>query len=348
MNNDIFDKRTVIFTRCPVGSGTEVLLRKGLLEKAYNKAGARIVLLQSLPSPELVKHLTQEAPLAFRDGGNVPPIWSHSRGTRTRVIGITAIKQSHAILTAPDSPIQSPEDLRGKRLAVPLALNSVVDPMRAMVTRGYQTVLDAYKIGKEEVTFVDVAVPRHIPAKGGTENSDPAFLPPHTEEIRALQSGEVDAFFSHRSLVAQIEERGLARVIIDISKTPLSNVNNIYPSIITVHEDFAAENRDLVLIYLEELLKAAEWAKEHQEESLEFGAAGQHGATREQLRKTRAPDAYKYYAPGFDPPLVDLLASQKEFLLKNHFIEKDFDLEEWLDRSFLREAQEQFREHAVA
>jgi ABC-type nitrate/sulfonate/bicarbonate transport system substrate-binding protein len=324
------------------------LLRKGLLEDAYNKAGARIILLQSLPSPELVKHLTQEAPLAFRDGGNVPPIWSHSRGTRTKVIGITAIKQSHAILAAPDSPIQSPEDLRGKRLALPLALNSVVDPMRAMVTRGYQTVLDAYKIGKEEVAFVDIAVSRPNPFTEGTEKSDPAFLPPHTEEIKALQSGEVDAFFSHRSLVAQIEERGLARVIIDISKTQLSNINNIYPSIITVHEDFAAENRDLVVIYLRELLKVAEWAKEHQEESLEYGAAGQHGATYEHLLKTRSPDAYKYYAPSFDPSLVELLASQKAFLLKNRFIEKDFDLQEWLDRSFLQEAQEQAQKHAVA
>jgi ABC-type nitrate/sulfonate/bicarbonate transport system substrate-binding protein len=259
MSNDVLETRTVVFTRCPVGSGTEVLLRKGWLEAAYNKVGARIILLQSLPSSEHVKHFTLDLPLSFRDGGNVPPIWTRSRGARTKVVGITAIKQSHAILVSPDSPLKSPEELRGKRLAVPLAEDLGIDPMRAMVLRGYKTVLDGYGIRKDEVTLVDVPVKRSRFSALQKEKDNPAFLPPHTEEIKALQSGEVDAFFSHRSLVGQVEDRGLGRVLIDISKTDLSNINNIFPSIITVHEEFAAENPDLVVIYLAELLKTAVW-----------------------------------------------------------------------------------------
>jgi ABC-type nitrate/sulfonate/bicarbonate transport system substrate-binding protein len=348
--SDIFNTRTVVFTRCPVGSGTEVLLRKGWLQEAYNEANARIILLQSLPRSEHVKHMTQELPLSFRDGGNVPPIWSRSKGKRTKVIGITAIKQSHAIIVLPDSSIRSPEELRGKRLAVPLAANAVVDPMRAMVTRGYDTILNGYGIKKSEVSFVDVEVRgfSSAPNKIEEETENSSVLPPHTEEIKALQKGEIDAFFSHRSLVGQIEERNIGRVLVDISKTDLSNVNNIFPSIITVHEDFAGENRDLVVIYLRELLKAADWIKDNQDEGLRLAAAGQRGATYEHLLSTRSHEAYKDYAPSFAPKLVELLASQKEFLLKNRFIEKDFDLDSWIDKSFLEEAAESKQNHAVA
>jgi ABC-type nitrate/sulfonate/bicarbonate transport system substrate-binding protein len=348
MSVDIFNTRTVVFTRCPVGSGTEVLLRKGWLDEAYHKAGARIILLQTLPHKEHVKHFTHELPLSFRDGGNVPPIWTHSRGTPTKVIGITAIKQSHAVLVSNDSPIRTPEELRGRRLGVPLSGQGGCDPMRAMVVRGYDTILKGYGIRKDEVTFVDIQAGG--PLQKEEESSVPGY---HEAEVNALNNGEIDAFFSHRSLVAQLEGRKLARVLIDISKSPLSNVNNIYPSVITVHEEFAKENRDLVVIYLKELLKVSRWIGDNQEEGLMLAAEGQRGATKELIASTRAKDAYKEYAPNFDPSLVDLLASQKEFLLENKFIIHDFDLDEWIDRSFLEEAasemaSEKKSNHAVA
>jgi ABC-type nitrate/sulfonate/bicarbonate transport system substrate-binding protein len=325
-------KRQVLFTRCPVGGGTEIILRKGWLQAAYDQVGAEIIMLQSLPKEEHVKHMTQEAPLSFRDGGNVPPIWSRSRGTPTKVIGVTAIKQSHAVLVATDSDVRKPSQLRGKRLSLPKSDTKVVDPMRAMVLRGYDTVLSAYGVGWDEVTFVDIPT-----GEQHEENGEyPGY---HKEEILALRDGRIDAFFSHRSLVGQVEEKGYARVLIDISKTDLSNINNIYPSIITVHADFARENRDLVVIYLKELLKAAEWAPENQEEALQIGAQAQPGATYDHLLSTRSKEAYQAYTPGFDAELLSLLRLQKSFLLKVGVIQQDFDLDEWLDDSFLREAE---------
>lgn len=346
MSTNTAAKRQVVFTRCPVGGGTEILLQKGWLKEAFEKVGAEIIMLQSLPEAEHVKHYTQEAPLTFRDGGNVPPIWSRSNGTRTKVIGLTAIKQSHAIIVAPDSGIHSPEQLRGKRLSVPRFDVDHVDPMRAMVVRGYKTVLDAYGISSGEVTFVDIAAAakknfRHADSDEGTRSQGPNdsnFIPQHIEELEALQKGEIDALFSHRSLVGQIEAKGLGRILIDITKTGLSNVNNIYPSVITVDEDFARENRDIVVIYLKELLRTAQWVRSNHEEALQIAAKGQYGATYENLLSTRSEEAYKEYTPSFSPELTALLKQQKDFLLENHFIERDFDLDAWLDPGFLEEA----------
>ena len=57
------------------------------------------------------------------------------------MIGLNGIIQSHAIIVAPDSEIKTVEDLRGKRLSVPDHGGKVIDPMRAMTLRGYDTIL---------------------------------------------------------------------------------------------------------------------------------------------------------------------------------------------------------------
>lgn len=346
--------REVIMTRCPLGGNTELLFETGTIDKAFESLGAKIVMLQTLPFEEHVKHLTQEAPLAFRDGGNVPPIWSHSKGTPTRVIGMNGIIQSHAIIVAPDSDIKSPEDLKGKTLSVPDFGGSVIDPMRAMVLRGYDTVLKAYGIDPSEVNFVDTKcdkkanscpVDAHGKLLGNTEGATrESFVQHHVEEIRLLKEGKIDAFFSHRSLIRQIVDKGLGRVLIDIADTDLPQVNNIYPTVITVDEKFAEENRDIVVEYLLQLLLMADKAEADHDSYEDLCAAGQYGATSGQQKATREKTWYKKLKPSFDEGLVSALRSQKDFLLEKKIIEKDFDLDEWLDESYLKEAWDKYRE----
>lgn len=349
------DTRKVVVTRCPVSGASELVYQEGWLAEAYKKANAEIVLLQSLPKEEHVKHTTQEAPLAFRDGGNVPPIWSHSRGTDTIVIGLSAILQSHAIIVAPDSAIRSPEDLRGKRLGLPARDTPVVNAMRAMALRGYLTVLNAYGIGRDEVEFIDIypddrEKQRHVMkipgahVEGEELSVDPGYVPSHMADIDALRDGKIDAFFSHRSLVWQLVSRAYGRILIDIAASELPKVNNIYPSVITVDRSFAEKNRDLVVTYLKELLRASDWEKEHPEEAIRIGTGGQFGSTYEDIRNSRPEGWDARFRPSLDDDLIELLRQQKEFLLEEHFIENDFDLDGWIDRSFLEEAEKTYKE----
>lgn len=349
-------ERSVIMTRCPLGGTTEILFETGAIDRAFDSVGANLVMLQSLPEEEHVKHLTQAKPLAFRDGGNVPPIWSHSKGTPTKVIGMHGLIQSHAIIVAKDSDIKTPEDLRGKRLSVPDFGSKVIDPMRAMVKRGYDTILKAYNIDSSEVIFVDTKcnkkangcpVDNHGNLIGNKEGvSSDHFVQHHVEEIELLLEGKIDAFFSHRTLIKQIVDKGLGRVLIDISDTDLPKVNNIYPTVITVDEDFARENRDVVVAYLLEQLKAADLVEKNPQDYEKATLAGQYGATLEQQRQTREKEWYKKLRPSFDKELVDSLRSQKDFLLDKGIIENDFDLDEWLDDSFLREAEELYKKQS--
>jgi ABC-type nitrate/sulfonate/bicarbonate transport system substrate-binding protein len=337
------NQRTVVITRCPIGSASEIVLRKGWLQEAYDNVGVKLEILQDMPLSEHRKHFTQEPPLVFREGGNVPPIWAQSIGNKNLVIGFVRILQSHGILVSPDSKISTVEQLRGKRLSVPLS-QGPLDPMRAMVLRGYQTILDGCGIDPKEVTFVDIPTTqrehKHVrdEEKPGMADIKAEELPQHSDEIKALQDGRVDAFFSHRGLLALVEEKGFGRVLIDIAKTPLNKTNNIYPQIITVRRDFAEENPDLVVIYLQQLLKAAEWAKEHRTEAVEIAARAQYGVTVEEVKKSREEDFFTRYKPDFHPDAVEQVRTQKEFLLQKGFIKNDFDYVEWLDSRFLEES----------
>jgi len=169
------------------------------------------------------------------------------------------------------------------------------------------------------------------------EKSDQT-VPQHQEELEWLRAGKIDAFFAHGALVIELVQKGLAKILIDIAKTDLNNRNNIYPSVITVHKEFALQNRDLVILYLRQVLRAAAWAKTHLDEVLEIAAKGQYGTTPEQVRLSRNEGFHLQYTPGFAPEAVQLLKEQKEFLLRKGFIENDFSVDDWLAPSYLEEA----------
>ena len=346
--------REVIVTRCPVSGASELVYQTGWLEEAYDKLNAKIVLLQSLDPSLRSLHTTQKPPLAFRDGGNVPPIWSHSKGTDTLLIGLSAVKQSHAIIVAPDSDIKSIQDLRGKRLALPARKDtSLVNAMRAMALRGYLTVLEAAGIGRDEVTFVDSYPDEELEKAHrfmgikGTPGEQPKiednYVPTHMGDMKALKEGKIDAFFSHRSLVYQVISRGYGKILIDIADSDLPKVNNIYPSAITVDRGFAEKNRDLVVTYLKELLKASDWETTHRDEAIRLGTGGQFGAEYEHIRASRPEGWDERFKPNLDKDLVELIRQQKDFLLKEGFIENDFDVDTWIDDSFIKEAEEELR-----
>ncbi|WP_424535471.1 ABC transporter substrate-binding protein [Sphaerisporangium viridialbum] len=94
----------------------------------------------------------------FRDDGNVPALWARSRGAGTRLIGLTWVEERQAILTRPYVTIRDPEDLRGRRLALPLRRGVPVDVRRATALRGFQGALWAGGLTLNDAYLVDIPV----------------------------------------------------------------------------------------------------------------------------------------------------------------------------------------------
>ena len=339
--------RQVVLTRCPIGSASEIALQKGWLKTAFNELDADLELLQNLDPKEQIKHFTQESPLWFREGGNIPPIWAMSNGNRTKLLGLTMINQTHALMVRTDTDYKLPDDLKKLKFSVPKSDVERVDFWQAMVLRGYNSVFKHYGIDESEITFVDIKKGNNKAAKHLDKgnivfkfNKDNDTVLQHEEELIALREGKIDVFLAHGALAHEIKDKKLAKILIDISKEDIDNTNNIYPSVITVNEEFANNNKDIVVSYLTETLRAAKWAQSHKNEVDEISAKGQYGTTIKQVLEARDPDYYLSFTPGFTDEAVNALKSQKEFLLERGFIKNDFDIDSWLAPEYLEEAKQ--------
>lgn len=335
------NEKKIVLTRCPVGNATEIALQKGWLVEEFGKRQVQFNLLQELPRSEWVKHFTQEPPLTFRDGGNIPPIWAQANGIETRVIGFNFLRHTQAILVKNDSKIVDFRQLKRRRVALPRRLNDKVDFWWATVKRGWLTALAAHGFSEEDVEFIDLPVEKSYLADRKYDTANALF--DHNKngrtflqvEAEALLNGQVDSIYAAGGRATEIVDAGIGRIIFDVAKQPgLSQINNLFPTVITVGEEFARNHPELVRVYLEQLIRAGIWARSHREETIEIFAKRTY-VSKEAAAISRSADFHEYLILEITNEAIAALESQKNFLLKQNFIQNDFDVRDWVDRSFL-------------
>ena len=108
------------FTRCPVPTATGIAADLGSFGDEFGPDGIAVRSLQDVPRSNLsAQHFEHGLDALFREGGNVPALWTRARGQETRLIGLTWIEERQAILVRAESDLDSVADLKGRRLAVP-------------------------------------------------------------------------------------------------------------------------------------------------------------------------------------------------------------------------------------
>jgi sulfonate transport system substrate-binding protein len=329
------------YTRCGGATASTVAVQENFLQDEF---GSDEVVLRSLrDSTELSvreSHYDHSIPSMFREGGNIPPIWARARGADTIVVGISWVDEFQSIVVRADSDIRSLADLRGRKLAVPLYEGSTIDFQRGANFHGFANGLGIVGLGRDDVTFVDIAVPRG------------ERVPSGTAEIAALFDGRVDAVFlrqaSGLSLFREHGEQLNELVRLTDEADPLRRINNGTPRPVTVHRSFLEEHRDLVVRYLGALLRAADWSERNPAGALE-------ALTREDGRSTSEIIAATFprYATSLRPKLtldhIDGLTAQKDFLLEWGFLDADFSVADWIEPGPLEEAERLFAsETAIA
>jgi ABC-type nitrate/sulfonate/bicarbonate transport system substrate-binding protein len=342
--------KQVWFTRCPVPTASGLAYKLGWLGQEFGRDGISVATLQDAPRGLARHHYDHELPGLFREGGNVPALAARASGAPTRLIGLTWIDEWQAILVRPDSGISKPEHLLGRRVALPAFTDTRGGSIaRAMSLHGYKGALSLARLTLDDVVFVDTPATLNVeginnsPRPEGSRNLGGLW-----SGLPLLATGEVDAVYvKGASAVDAAKEHGaIVGIDLDTIDNKRTRVNNGTPRPITVHEDLLRDHFDLVVRFLAQTLRAADWASAH----LDDVRAILQNETRAGLDGVSTAyrnDFHKHLHPDLSSERLDLLAVQKNFLWLHGFLEHDVDVHAWADHRPLEAAREYLAEHGL-
>ncbi len=329
---------TIWFTRCPVPTATGLAYKLGWLDDEFKHDGISIKTLQEVGGELARHHYDHQLNTLIREGGNLLAIPAKAQGAPTRLVGLTWIDEAQAILVRPDSTIRSPAHLKGKRLALPayrasdLAENRRGRSIaRGMSLAGYKGVLASVGLSLDDIHLVEVSSERQ---GTGRENLGSLW-----GGLEPLIKGEVDAIYVKGASSVDAARQHGAVVGIDIDKLPERRfrVNNGTPRPITVHQDLIENHFDLLVRFLYQTLRAAEWAKTNLAGVQEI-LQGEARASSEGVAAAYRDGFHLTLAPDLSDERVELFRQQKNFQLTYGILDRDFDYDAWIDRRPLEEA----------
>jgi len=317
---------TIWMMRCPIPAASGVAFARGYITDAFAARGIAVgrlveggLNLVAADPDEQQRHL-------FREGSNIRALAARSRGAPTRVIGLTWIDERQAIIVRPESGVMQPADLKGLRFALPAFAESKGESIaRGMALRGIENALSLGGLTLADARLVDVPVmPRQRPT--------PENMRRFWHGLDRLAAGEVDAVYVKGAAAADAaEELGLiVGVDLDAYPSRLARINNGTPRPIVVHQHMLDHHLDLVELFLEQVLRAADWSATHLDELRPILAeetwssiAGVDTAYRGGFHRALHPD--------LSVDRVGMLAAQAEFLLQAGFYDEPVDVEAWVD-----------------
>lgn len=337
-NNNALPDNTLWFTRCagngqggvPTASG--IAYNLGWLQEEFSADNIILRALQEEGS-EAYRHHHYEHGLQtlIREGGNLFSLPAKAQGASTRLIGLTWIDESQSIIVRPDSNILSPKDLKGKSLALPAFNPKDIEENKRgrSITRlsslhGYKGVLASAGLTLDDIKLVEVGQDE-VTATGRRYGGWQA-------SFNALLDGRVDAIYV-KGAAAQDGARDQGLVVgIDLDSLPEKRfrVNNGTPRPVTVHEYLLENHYDIVVRFLTQTLRAAEWAKTNLEGVSKI-LQGETGATAAGVAAAYRDGFHLSLAPDLSAERVELFRQQKDFLLTYGVLDRDFDFDAWID-----------------
>lgn len=326
------------YTRCGAATASALAIQKGWLQQEFAKPGTVLHSLRDSASlATRNSHYSHSQSGMFREGGNIPPIWARGSGQDTVVVGITWLDEYQGILTRADSGIRTLEELRGKRLGVPLNRAGVIDFMRGAAQHGYETALGLAGLRVEDVVLTDIETPNFDNADGprNVRDGDRRHY-----ELDALESGAVDAIFVRFAHGHRLAQDPRFHQVINISELsdPLLRVNNGTPRPVTVDRAFLDRHPDIVVRYLAVLLETAEWARHHRDEVVDLLRAEASDVSAADVIGSHGEAVHRSFEPKLSPEYVAGLDAQKNFLHRWGYFANNFDIESWIDSGPLQRA----------
>jgi ABC-type nitrate/sulfonate/bicarbonate transport system substrate-binding protein len=335
------------YTRCPVPTASSLAISQGWLDDEFAADEIHVASLRESTDRKVREsHFDHTQADSFRQGGNIPPIWTRSRGSDVRLIGLSWAEQYQAIVANRDSGILGPEQLKGKKLALARRVNDQIDFWHATALRGFDSTLRAAGLTLDDVELVDLPVdelylPDHESSHSGSLFGAYTNRRLQSAEVLALIRGEVDAIYVAGGRGPDLEALLPVDVVFDIQgqDDEALKINNITPAALTVSGQLLDDRPDLVARYVAATLRAARWADEHPVQTRRI-IAHEVGIAEDFVAPGYPRDIHAHLEPTLDEDLVAAIESQQAFLLEHGYIDAGFDVRAWIDPNPLAAAKD--------
>ncbi|QCP53942.1 sulfonate ABC transporter substrate-binding protein [Trinickia violacea] len=203
-----------------------VLKAQGVLEQKLKPLGYRVEWFEFPAGPQLLEALNANS-IDFGYTGAPPAVFAQAGGVHFVYVGAEpAAAHNEAIFVKADSPLRTPADLKGKRIALQKGSSS------------HYLLLEALK--KAGLRYEDV---------------QPVYLAP-ADARAAFESGNVDAWVVWDPYYAAAQATLKVRTLADFAGFP---TNNFYEST----RDFAQQHPDIVAAVLSQLRATGQWVNAH-------------------------------------------------------------------------------------
>lgn len=205
-----------------------IIKARGDLDKALKQKGVNVKWVEFPAGPQLLEGLNVGS-LSFGESGEAPPIFAQAANSNlVYVANQPAAPLAEALIVPKDSPIQSVQDLKGKRVVLNKGSN-----VHYLLLK----VLEANHLKLDDIQVV--------------------YLPP-ADARAAFEKGAVDAWVIWDPFFAAAEKQLNAKVI----ATGQNLVNN--HQFYLADRKFAEQHPDVLKIVVNELNTTTQWVSQHQ------------------------------------------------------------------------------------
>jgi aliphatic sulfonates family ABC transporter substrate-binding protein len=227
--------------------------------------------------------------------GDTTAVISVARAPVTIIASHGGGEHRHRIIVKADSPIRSPGDLMGKRVAVSKGTSTY---------GGFLAWAQAKKLDLSKVQITDMK-----PEDMGT----------------ALLSGAVDAAVASEPTPSVMEEKGGRQL------ATLGGLGNNYPILLVARNDFLREHPEVATRFVRAMDRAAEFVRSHPEETAQIMAA----KTGLSPTATAKAMKLHYYRVQLDKQTRASLQQIADFLVQQKILDNAPDLKNTVDGRYL-------------
>lgn len=331
------------YTRCPVPTASGVAFQTGMFADAFAESDYVVPNIAELGPGHQDVHYTHSIDMFIREGGVAPPVWARANGVDSVMFGITFMEEFQGVFVRTDDPAASVTYLAGRRLALPVWPRLVFNFWRFAALKGLTSALKVHGVAPDAVRFVDI-VEGWDPSERrnvGTQDPDVPARCEYRGQLEALLAGEVDAIFGKgpEAGLLQQEADGAIRLLYDVRSAPdfAERINNSTPRVLTTSRHAVEEHFDAVVRYTQTAVRAAHWVQENPKDARHL-IARECSIEADKIETYLEPDYRAKFLPRLDGELIDAVGIVKTFLHEHEFIDRDFDLGDWIDRRPLAEA----------